>query len=146
MRITGHNRFVFPLLFTVLSAAPPCAAADDTLRALARLAEGLSQNDSGQALSVFDSGMKEFGTISADIEAIAAQAEVLCSIDIVDEKEEGAFHLLDVDWYMVLKSRTDGGPTERRRERVALRMALVKGRWKIVSIAPLRVLDPIAIR
>lgn len=150
MRITGPSRRLChgarAFACAILLASSALAAEETTLQALAKLAEGLSQNDSGQALSVFDSHTKEYGAIEANIGALTAQSEIVCAIDIVTEKEEGPVRILDVDWYMQLKTRSDGGPTERRRERVSLRMTMVRGHWKITSFSPLKILDPIEIR
>jgi hypothetical protein len=116
------------------------------LPVIAKLASSLSQNDAAGALAAFDSHMKDYGTIESDIDALAAQTGVLCAIDVVQDKKSGEARLLDVDWFMNLKSKADAGPTERRRERVAVRIEKIRGRWKITSLAPLSILDPIHIK
>jgi ketosteroid isomerase-like protein len=45
-----------------------------------------------------------------------------------------------------LRSQADGGPLERRRERVQLRMKKDAARWKIIAMAPISILDPIHIQ
>jgi hypothetical protein len=117
---------------------------------IAKLASSLSQNDAVGALGVFDSHMKDYGAIESNINALVAQTGVLCAIDVVREKEVRAepgeeAHTLDVDWFMQLQSQADAGPTERRRERVEVRIAKIRGKWKITSLAPLSILAPIHI-
>ena len=99
-------------------------------------------------LSSFDSQMKDFGTIEANIEALTAQADVACSIDIVTDEESDGVHKLDLDWFMELKPTGDNNDPqiERRRVRVQVEMKLIKNRWKITSLAPLSILDPIRIQ
>ncbi|MES1258340.1 MAG: hypothetical protein ABUS51_07910 [Acidobacteriota bacterium] len=126
----------------LLCRAAVCAADDTPLPALAQLASALSRNDAVAAAGVFDESMKDFATIESALEALAAQSDILCAVDVVSDREEGDFHSLDVDWYMELKSRTPSGPTERRRERVALRMRKIRGKWRITSFSPLRILAP----
>jgi hypothetical protein len=151
MRITGLERAARPLILSVLTCAFVLAQTEATpwLPTIAKLASSLSQNDSVGALETLDAHMKDRGAIEADLEALAAQTDVLCAIDVVEDavedKDTGDLHKLDVDWYMELKSRADGGPTERRRERVQIEVRLVKNKWKIVSISPMTILAPIHI-
>ena len=117
---------------------------------LAKLASYLSQNSIPEALACFDSKMKDYAIIEADIEAVGAQTDVLCAIDIVQEavvqeKGEGERRKLDTDWFVELRSQADGGPVERRRERVQMEMKKLRSTWKIVAMAPISILDPIHI-
>lgn len=114
--------------------------------AIASLATALSENDPDAALRAFDSSIKDYGTIEANVEALAAQADVSCAIDVVTDQESDGFHKLDLDWFMELKSQGDIPQTERRRQRVQVEMHLIKGSWKITAISPLSILGPINIR
>jgi hypothetical protein len=152
MRITARNPGICPISLAILSALAgplggqsPAPAVGAWMPALAKLASSLSQNDAAGALEVFDSGMDAYGTIEANVGALAAQTDILCAIDVVEDKDDNGIQLLDVDWFMQLKSRADGGPTERRRQRVRLQMKQIRGKWKIISILPIGILDPIHI-
>ncbi len=112
---------------------------------IASLANSLSENDGPGALSIFSSGIAGYGEISGDLDALTSQTDVLCAVDIVADNETAGIHKLDTDWYMQLKSRADGGPTERRRERVQLQMELSKGKWRITALSPLEILAPIKV-
>ena len=123
-------------------------AADATpTDSIVKLATALSGNDSSTALSYFDSKMKNHAAIEANLGALAAQADVTCAIDIVtDDEEPGGAHKLQLDWYMTLKSQADPMLQERRREQVQVEMRMSGSRWKIVSMSPLSILDPIKIQ
>ena len=124
-------------------------AADRTpFASIANLASALSQNDPDDALSYFDSQMKDFGAIETNIEALTAQTDVVCAIDIVTDEESDGVHKLDLDWFMELKPQGDNNDPqiERRRVRVQVEMKLIKNRWKITSLAPPGILDPIKIQ
>jgi hypothetical protein len=142
MRVTALSVGVF-LLCIALPAADPTPFAG-----ISNLATALSQNDPDEALSYFDSQMKDFGAIEANIEALTAQADVSCSIDIVTDEESAGVHKLDLDWFMELKPQGDQNDpqVERRRVRVQVEMKQIKGRWKITSLSPLSIFDPIQIR
>ncbi len=142
MRITARNSCIAAL---VLGGA--LLAADETpFVSLAKLATALSENDSDESLRYFDSGMKGYGAIEANLDALAAQSEVTCAIDIVTDEESAGVHKLDLDWYMTLKSQANDTQLERRRERVQVEMRQIGGRWKITAMSPRSILDPIAIR
>jgi len=125
---------------------PVLAAEQTPFASLANLATALSENDSDSALEAFDSQMKGYGDLERNIEAITAQADVSCSIDIVTDMEENGVHKLDLDWYMQLKLISDEARLERRRERVQVEMRQIKGKWKITSIAPVSIFDPVRIQ
>ena len=76
------------------------------------------------------------------------KADVACAIDIVTDEESNGVHKLDLDWFMELKPQGDNNDpqVERRRVRVQVEMKLIKNRWKITSLAPLSILDPIKIQ
>jgi len=112
---------------------------------IAALANDLSEGDEPDALAVFSSAMSNYGEVSADIDALVNQTQILCAIDIVDDNESAGIHKLDTDWYLELKSSADAGPTERRRERVEIQIELIKGKWRITAISPLVILAPIKI-
>ncbi len=112
---------------------------------IASLANSLSENEGPEALSVFSSDIGNYGELSGDLDALTSQTDVLCAIDIIADNENAGIHKLDTDWYLQLKSRADGGPTERRRERVQLQMELIKGKWRITAISPLEILAPIKV-
>lgn len=113
---------------------------------LSKLAAYLSQNSVPEALSCFDAKMKDYAIIEGDIGALGAQTDVLCAIDVVEEKGEGDERKLDTDWYLQLRSQADGGPVERRRERVQIDMKKFSKKWKIVAMSPISILDPIHIQ
>lgn len=112
---------------------------------VASFAGDLSAGDSADALAVFSSGMKDYGEISADIDALVNQTQVLCAIDIIDDNETADIHELDTDWYLQLQSAADAGPTERRRQRVRIQMELIKGKWRVTALSPLEILAPIKV-
>jgi hypothetical protein len=140
MRITGLS-FGLLLLFSLMAMA----AEQTPLAAIADLATALSENDPDGVLRTFDSQMKEYGAIEANIEALTAQTDVSCAIDIVKDDESNGVHKLDLDWFMELKSQGNNPQLERRRERVQIEMREIKGKWKIIALSPLSIFDPIKI-
>jgi hypothetical protein len=143
MRITGLSICLVLLVFSGLKVR---AAEETPFSALAQLATALSENDVDGALGFFDPAMKDRGEIENRIEALVQQAEIACSLDVVTDDEQGGVHKLDVDWFFQLTSQADESRLERRRERVAIEMRLVKGHWRITALSPLKILDPLQIQ
>jgi len=121
------------------------AAEKTPLASLANLATALTNSDSDDALDLFDSNMKSFPEIERKIEALTAQDDINCAIDIVTDEETGGIHKLDLDWFMQLKSQIDDSQLERRRERVQVEMRQIRGVWKITALSPVSIFDPIQI-
>lgn len=147
MLITGRN--AARALACVLAAVALQAAegAEETpFTVIANLATALSENDSAGAMRYFDSDMKDYGRIAADVQALADQTDVTCAIDVVADDETNGVHKLDLDWFMDLKTQNDLPQTEQRRVRVHVEMKQIEGRWKITAISPLSILDPIQIK
>ena len=140
MRITG-------LSFGALLFSMALLAADETpFASIANLATAFSENDPDGVMRYFDSQMKDYGAIEAGVEALTAQTDVSCAIDVVMDDESNGVHKLDLDWFMELKSQGDAPQLEQRRQRVKIEMRQIKGIWKITAISPLSILDPIHIR
>lgn len=122
------------------------AAPKTPLDSLASIASALSENDPDGALELFDSKMAAFADIEQKVEALTAQDDISCAIDIVTDAESGGAHRLDLDWFMQLNTQGNTDQVERRRVRVQVEMRQIKGVWKITSLAPVSIFDPIAIK
>jgi hypothetical protein len=122
--------------------------------AIAKLASYISDGEPIGALEAFDKSMLRYQAIAENLQALAAQTEVLCSIDIVEDKEaddaKSDVHHLDLDWYMTLKPRADNALIEKRRQRVAVtlkRFTTKSGEvWRITQLSPEQILAPITIK
>jgi len=144
-RAAFFARFVAPAV--VAAGCFSAFAAEKTpFDSIAALAAALSQSDPDAALDFFYSKMATFAEIEQKVEALTAQDDISCAIDVVTDTPADGVHKLDLDWFMQLKSQGDSGQLERRRERVQVEMRQFKGVWKITSISPISILDPIRIQ
>ncbi len=140
MRITALSAaLIFAL--TLLAAEPT------PLASIAKIATALSEGDPDGTLEYFDSSMKGYGELEQKIVALTEQADVSCAIDVVTDTEaEGGIHKLDLDWYLQMTPESATGPLERRRERIQVEMKLIKKQWRIISMSPTKIFDPIEIK
>jgi hypothetical protein len=151
MRITAPDVVVALAVLAAGVLVFPCStkvlAADQTpLASLAKLATALSDNDTDTALEYFDGHMKSYPELEQKLESLTAQADISCAIDVVTDVEADGVHKLDLDWFMQLTAQADDSQLERRRERVQVEMRQFKNVWKITSISPIGIFDPIHIR
>jgi hypothetical protein len=153
MRTTALS-FACALFCTALGAAPAPKPVDTPYTRIAKLASYLSDGEPVGALEAFDKSMPRYGAIAENIQALASLSEVLCSIDIVEDKEADSdsadVHHLDLDWYMTLKSRANPSLVEPRRQRVAVTIQRQKTKsgqvWRITALSPESILAPIIIK
>jgi hypothetical protein len=110
---------------------------------VADLATDLSENNGQSALTAFDSSMKDYGAIEQNIVAMVAQTKIVCAIDVVEDSDKDGIHRLSLDWYMTLTLQNDSTRTEQRREQITVEMRQIKGKWKITSMSPLSILNPV---
>lgn len=121
------------------------AAVETVVNRLAKFSADLSDGNAVGAMSSFDKSMKGYGDLAANIDALTAQTEISCIIDIIEESDADGVHKMDTDWVVVLKSKGEHGPTEHRRERIQLELKMVKGKWRITSMSELRIFAPLRI-
>ena len=145
MRITGRSFAVVCVGLGLVIAGPGRGAEETSFSTLSQLATAFSENDSDAAMQQFDRAMKGYADIESNVEALTAQDDITCALDVVTDDESGGTHTLDVDWYFNLKSQTNESLTEQRRQRVQIQMRLIKGHWRITALSPASILAPLTV-
>lgn len=115
------------------------------VQAITDLASDLSHGDAPSAIAFFDPSVPRYSEIRGDIEAITAQGDVSCAIEVVSDNEKDGIHTLELDWLISLKPE-GANALERRREQVHAEMRLVKGHWRITAFTPITILAPIHVQ
>ena len=119
-------------LLLMLGPQPP------EFKVIADLANYLSQGNAPGAMDAFDKSTPGYQTLSNNIFAMVAQADISCTIDPVEQNG----NVIEVDWFLKLNSKADEGPTEQRQRTVKLTILKVGKKWKITAIDPPSILDP----
>ena len=149
MPVTGHSsrRVFLALCAMALQAEEPTS----TLKLLTDLSAKLSDNNFPGAVDAFAATMPGYGEVVANLGALANQYDVICVIEIKEESGDEARRKAETEWFLQLKSKQEGGPTERRTvtvqmttERVATKGT--KYKWRITSLEPRSVLAPPQVR
>lgn len=104
---------------------------------LAALAAALSEGNGLAFLDRVDHALPGYSQLERNILALADEYDVTTSIDIIKQDGNEQAQKLELDWFLEIQSREQGGPLDRRREMVKCRVERQKKKWKIVALEPL---------
>jgi len=128
-------------------AAPLLAdTRQEILDLITELASALSEGNGLAFLDHIDRAMPDYQKLEQSILALTEQNEVSAAIDILKQEGDDRTQTVELDWLMQIRSREDSGPIERRRETVKCRAERKKKNWKIVSLEPIALFAPPAVR
>lgn len=117
-------------------------AEDDITGVVTTLAAALSDNNPLRFLKTLDKQMPDYGQIERDVNALALDTLVSCTVEVIDVRGTEA----DLDWYMVLRSKQDENLIERRRTKVTIRVEKRGKNWVVTSFVPVTVFAPLKLR
>jgi murein L,D-transpeptidase YcbB/YkuD len=145
MPATGHE--LARRAFLMALAAPLLAdTRQEILDLITELASALSEGNGLAFLDHIDRAMPDYQKLQQSILALTEQNEVSAAIDILKQEGDDRTQTVELDWLMQIRSREDSGPIERRRETVKCRAERKKKNWKIVSLEPIALFAPPAVR
>ncbi len=133
--------FIFPPNLFPQAAEPDAAAANRVLKDASR---ALQARNAARFLSYFDRKRSAgFPEIESSVVALTRQADIASSIQVSAWKQDGDEYSGTVDWILQLTLISAPGEVQTRRERIKVRMAKPKNRWKIVALTPVSFLRPL---
>src|SRR5437899_792684 len=101
------------------------------------MASALSEGNGLAFLDHVDQAMADYGKLEKYILALAAQNEVMSSIDVLKEEGDDHTRTAELDWFLQIRSREQSGPLDRRRQIVKCRLERRKKKWKVMAIEPI---------
>ena len=107
-----------------------------------KMASALSEGNGLAFLDHVDHAMRDYGKLEKYILALAAQNEVMSSIDLLKEEGDDSAQTAELDWFLQIRSREQSGPLERRREIIHCRLKRPKKKWKVMAIEPVNFFAP----
>ena len=145
MPATGHE--LARRAFLMALAAPLLAdTRQEILDLITELASALSEGNGLAFLDHIDRAMPDYQKLEQSILALTEQNEVSAAIDILKQEGDDRTQTVELDSLLQIRSREDSGPIERRRETVKCRAERKKKNWKIVSLEPIALFAPPAVR
>lgn len=137
------------LAVLLFSIAMPLSAdrAADVRAQISYVASALGSGNPSDALEPFDKSFKDYEKLRDYFQSLATGFDVTSEVEILDEQDEEAQTKLLVNWIVTLTnpraaSDLTASATERRSMNVNIRLALKKGKWKIVDFSPIEVFNP----
>jgi len=132
------------LLATLLIPAGLVAASakDQVFDLFAKIAEALSADDPLVFLHAIDHDMPHYDDFQVNLTALASQAEITNSIEVLSDQGDDEHRAEELDWYIQLVDKGDATVT-RRREVVHCRLERRAKKWKIVAIEPFSLFAPL---
>jgi len=145
-----HFSLLGSLVLATAILTPSDIRADNNDRAIRLLIRDASRAlQAGNAplfLSAFDrKKMPRFDQFEANIRALLAQKSVSTSVELGPLTVEGDQVSVSVDWLLQLSPRHEFGQIETRHEIVAIRLARMRGKWKLIALAPPELFYPTAL-
>jgi len=113
---------------------------------LGALAAALSEGNGSGFLERVDRAMPDYYKLAQYIDALTAEDEVSCSIDLLKQDGDGQTQTLQLDWFLQIHPRDFLGSVESRRQTVKIRLERKKKKWKIVSLDPITLFAPPGVR
>lgn len=113
---------------------------------LEALASALSEGNDAAFLERFDHSMPDYDKLERYIDALAAEDQVSCSIDILKQEGDAQAQSLQLDWFLEIHPRELLGPVERRRQTVKIRLGRQKKKWKVIALEPITLFAPPGVR
>jgi hypothetical protein len=124
-----------------------CLAADaqqQVFDIFTKIATALSADNPLVFFDAVDHEMPHYQDFEANLTALAAQAELTNSIEVLSEQGDDDHRIEQLDWFMQIVGKADTVAVERRRQVLTFRLERrgKKKKWKIVSIDPLEFFRP----
>ena len=134
---------------TFLMALAASLVADthqEILDFLDALAAALSEGNGSAFLDRVDHTTPDYYKLEQYIDALTAEDEVSCSIDLLKQEGNDQAQTLQLDWVLQIHPRDVLGSVEGRRQTVKMRIERKKKKWKIVSLDPITLFAPPGVR
>jgi hypothetical protein len=137
MPATGLRRAFDAIVLLGLALGPAYSDAHaDVVDLVASMAAALSAVNVPEFMNAFDKNMTDYEALKGSVTALVNQAEVTSSIEPIQDEGDDAKRMVDLDWYLEVRSLLQDGPIVRRREVVHCELRKEKKKWKIVALTP----------
>ena len=132
MAAIGHSVCVL-LCVTALMADTH----DDIVDHFAAMAAALADDNAAGFMARIDKKMPGYDELQAQLNAMVGGSSVASDIDPRTDTGDNQQRSVDLDWYLVMRSKLPDGPIVRRRQVVHCDLRKEGRHWKIVAMTPL---------
>jgi murein L,D-transpeptidase YcbB/YkuD len=131
--------------WSILMIVATAALADtrqELIDVLASMASALSEGNPAVFLRAIDPSAPGYAELARNVNALANQNELTCSIEI--SKQEGDDHsqTVELDWLLEIRGKDQSPVFLRRQAMVKCRLERRKNKWRVISLDPARFFAP----
>jgi hypothetical protein len=130
------------ILFLLAAICLFADAESEVTNLFGSMAASLVELNVPQFMDAFDKNMPDYDRLKIYITALVNQAEVSSSIEPIKNEGSETERMVDLDWYMEVRSLEQDGPIVRRREVIHCELKKENKHWKIVSVKPIDFFAP----
>jgi len=138
MRAIVRNAVLAGLALALLRAD----AQSDVNDLLGSMTAALVEVNAQEFMGAFDKNMPDYERLKGNVEALVNQADVSSSIEPLKNEGDDSRRMVDLDWFLEVRSLLQDGPIVRRREVIHCELQKQGKRWKIVSLTPIDFFAP----
>jgi len=110
---------------------------DDIVDHFAAMAAALADDNAAGFMARIDKTMPGYDELQAQLNAMVGGSSVASDIDPLKDTGDNQQRSIDLDWFLVMRSKLPDGPIVRRRQVVHFDLRKEGRHWKIVAMTPL---------
>lgn len=126
------------LCVSLCVAAVMAGTHDDIVDHFAAMAAALADDNPAGFMAGVDKTMPGYDQLNTQITAMIGAAAVASDIDPQKDTGDNQQRSVDLDWFLVMRSKTPDGPIVRRRQVLHCDLHKQGRHWKIVALTPLQ--------
>jgi hypothetical protein len=129
--------------FTAAAPPPPGDPLAETREVLAAFAGALANDNVQDALTNVSKSLHDYDIFARNLRALLQQNDVTSSISPVSNEGDDQKRVLQLDWYLEIRSKSGELGLVRRRENVRCTVERSpKKKWMLTAIEPSRLFEP----
>jgi hypothetical protein len=109
---------------------------DDIVDHFAAMAAALADDNAAGFMARIDKNMAGYDDLKTQINAMVDLASVSSDIDPQKDTGDDKQRSVDLDWFLVMRSKFPDGPIVRRRQLIHCDLRKEGKHWKVVSLTP----------
>src|SRR5258708_7296800 len=125
--------------WTLLLIAATVALAEtrqELIDVFASMASALSEGNPGVFLRAIDPSAPGYAELERNVNALANQNELSCSIEISKQEGDDRSQTVELDWLLEIRGKDQSPVFLRRQATVKCRLERRKNKWRVVSLDP----------
>ena len=100
------------------------------------MASALSEGNPAVFLRAIDPSAPDYAALDRNVNALANQNELTCSVEIVKQEGDGRVQTVELDWLLEIRGKNQSHVFLRREATVKCKLERRKNKWRVLSLDP----------